>query len=258
MQNRLLFLGTGASSGVPVIGCSCAVCSSPSPFNKRLRPSALIDWEGKRFLIDAGPDFRLQALKYQINRLDGIILTHSHFDHIGGLDELRAFNFLQKSSLPCLLSIETFDELKVRYHYLMQPPEDGRSICAELNFHILDRDFGQMKFLGVDWRYVSYTQGSVKVNGLRLPTVAYISDIRSYTRQVIDDIAGVDTLILSALRYTPSEMHLTIDEAVAFAREVGAKKTWLTHIAHDLDHDETNKKLPKDIRLSYDGLEIRL
>ena len=126
MNNQFLFLGSGGSTGVPVIGCNCAVCASKNPLDRRLRPSGLLRVQGKTFLIDAGPDFREQALKYHIRSIDGLLLTHSHFDHIGGLDDLRAFNFLQKHKIPCLLSIETFDELKRRYHYLLQERERGR------------------------------------------------------------------------------------------------------------------------------------
>lgn len=256
MQGRFLFLGSGGSMGVPVIGCSCPVCTSNSPNNKRLRSSGLLKVQGKAFLIDAGPDFREQALKYRINHLDGILLTHTHFDHIGGLDDLRVFYFIQRHPLSCLVSQETFEELKVRYHYLMIPLQNGKTVCTQLDFQILEGDFGKVDFQGVPIHYLTYFQAGMKVTGYRIGNFAYVSDIREYTDEVIEALKGVETLVLSALRFSASEMHFSVEEAIAFARKVRAKKTWFTHIAHDLDHDKTNELLPPDIRMGYDGLEI--
>jgi phosphoribosyl 1,2-cyclic phosphate phosphodiesterase len=256
MQGKFLFLGSGGSMGVPVVGCHCKVCTSNSPNNKRLRPSGLIQVGGKNFLIDVGPDFREQALKYQIKHLDGLLITHSHFDHIGGLDDLRVFYFIQKKAVPCLVSKETYEELKVRYHYMMRPLEKGKSAFAQLDFRLLEDDFGRVDFEGVMWDYVSYYQADMKVTGFRLGSLAYISDIRKFEERVVDALQGVETIIISALRYTPSEVHFSIDEAIDFVRRVGAKRTYFTHIAHDLDHEETNAKLPEDVRMGYDGLEF--
>ncbi len=256
MTAELTFLGTGASSGVPLIGCHCPVCQSTDPHNKRLRPSALIKVRDKHFIIDVGPDFRTQALTYKIERLDGVLITHTHYDHIGGVDDLRAFFFLQKKRLPCLLSKESFEELKIRLHYLMQPKKDGHSICAQIDFFVLDRDFGQITFEGETWRYMSYFQSGMKVNGLRLGKMAYVSDIREYKEEVFEALKGVEVLVLSALRHGESTMHFNLEEAIQFSEKVAAKKTWITHISHELDHKETNQKLPHNVQLSYDGLKI--
>lgn len=238
--------------GVPVLSCKCKVCKSDSLFNKRLRPSALLKMGKKQFLIDVGPDFRMQALRYGIDYLDGVLLTHTHFDHVGGLDDLRAFYFLQEKRLHCLLSRETYEEIKLRVHYIFQ--EDK---CSWLKFQILKNDFGPIEFEGVHFECVSYFQAGMKVTGYKFDNLAYISDIRDYSEAVIDRLKGVDILILSALRYTPTKVHFSIDEAIHFARQVGAKKTFITHIAHDLEHEETNGRLPEDVRLAYDGLEIQ-
>jgi phosphoribosyl 1,2-cyclic phosphate phosphodiesterase len=256
MSGKLLFLGTGGSTGVPVIGCTCKVCRSTSFRNKRSRSSVLIQTQGKNFLIDAGPDFREQALKHKIRKLDGLLLTHTHFDHVAGIDDLRAFYFLNKTRLPCLLSKETFEEIKIRYHYLMRPLKDGHSISAQLDFFVLEHDFGKMRFQGVEWKYMSYTQADMKVTGFRQGKMAYVSDIRAYTNQLLESLEGVETLVLSALRTTPTQMHFSVDEAIEFSKMVGAKKTYLTHISHDLDHEKVNKILPSNVRLSYDGLKI--
>ena len=256
MKAKYTFLGTGGSTGIPLIGCPCEVCNSTSPYNKRWRASGLIQADGKNIVIDAGPDFRAQALRWKIFKLDGLILTHTHFDHIAGLDDLRAYSFFTKGLIPCLLSQDTLDELKVRYHYLMEPKQDEGVFFTQLEFQVIPENFGKAPFCGFDCKYVSYFQSGMKVNGYILGNLAYISDIREYSEEVSHALQGIDILILGALRYTPSRGHFTIDEAIAFSKSVGAKKTYLTHIGHELDHEQTNRQLPKDIQLAYDGLEI--
>jgi phosphoribosyl 1,2-cyclic phosphate phosphodiesterase len=258
MKMRFLFLGTGGSTGIPVIGCHCPVCSSPLSFNKRLRPSALIRTESKSFLIDVGPDFREQALKYGIERLDGLLLTHTHYDHIAGIDELRTYNFSQKSALPCLLSQATYDELKRRYYYLFTERSGNSSLCASLDIHLLKSTSGSVEFGGVPWRYVTYEQGSMLVTGFCIGKLAYISDIKRYTDELLVQLKGTEILVLSAVKSGHSEMHFTIQEATAFAKKVGAKQTWITHIGHDLEHEEINQSLPSGIALGFDGQEFEI
>ena len=256
MHGRFLFLGTGGSAGVPMIGCECEVCRSSSSYNKRLRPAGLIRIKEKNFLIDVGPDFRAQALHYKINHLTGILLTHAHSDHIAGIDDLRPYYFLHKTKIPCVLSQETFDEVKLRYHYLLKPIAAGKSFSAQIDFLVLPEDFGSFELDGVRFQYFSYFQNEMKVTGFRVGNFAYVSDIRQYSEAVVEMLQGVDILVLSALRHVPTAMHFSIEEAIAFARRVSASKTYLTHIAHDLEYAETNAILPPDVRMSYDGLEI--
>ncbi len=248
MEANFLFLGSGGSMGVPVIGCTCSVCTSVSSFNKRLRPSGLIRASLGSYLIDAGPDFRQQALKFKIENLRGVLLTHCHVDHIGGLDDLRALYFLQKKKkIPCLVSKESFEELSFRYHYLMHIFE----------FQVLENDFGKTVFEGIEVAYVSYFQAGMKVNGYKIGDLAYISDIRDYTEEeVMAPLMGVNTLVISAVRTDPTHVHFGIEEATTFSRKLGAKKTYFTHIAHELDYEKTNALLPSDIKLSFDGLQI--
>jgi phosphoribosyl 1,2-cyclic phosphate phosphodiesterase len=258
MQGRFLFLGTGGSSGIPMIGCDCDVCRSVSPFNKRLRSAGLIRIEEKNFLIDVGPDFRTQALHFNIKHLTGVLLTHAHADHIAGIDDLRAYYFLKKKKVPCVLSQETFEEVKQRYHYLLNPVASGKSFSAQIDFQILPEDFGNFELEGVHFGYFSYFQAEMKVTGFRIGNFAYVSDIRLYSEQVIDALKGIDILVLSALRHEPTHMHFSIEEAVAFSRRTTAKMTYLTHIAHDLEYAATNAILPPDVRMSYDGLDISI
>lgn len=255
-QGKFLFLGTGGSAGIPMIGCDCSVCLSNNPKNKRLRPSGLIDIGGKRLLIDSGPDFRFQALHYNITRLDGVFLTHTHFDHVAGLDELRTYYLLHRLIIPVLVSSEALESLKKRYDYLFREKDWGMSLTAQLDFQVLEDMRGSTSFCGIPLRYVSYEQGGTKVNGYRFGDFAYISDIKKYPETIFDDLNGVKTLVVSALREPVSQMHLSLEEAVEFGRKVGAEQTYFTHVAHEVDHESVNQKLPDGFAVAYDGQEV--
>jgi phosphoribosyl 1,2-cyclic phosphate phosphodiesterase len=256
MKGKFLFLGTGASGGVPVIGCKCEVCSSESPHNKRLRPSGLLMVGGRKILIDAGPDFRTQALKFGIDHLDGVMLTHTHFDHIAGIDDLRVFYLYQNKAMPCLLSKESFEELKKRYYYLFQPTGPNSTLSAQLEPTLLPGTRGEVDFLGVKISYFSYFQGEMKVTGYRIGDFAYVSDIRDFDDTIFGHLFGLENLVVSALRDGPAKMMFSLDEALFFSNRVGAKNTWLTHMNHELDFEKTNRRLPSGVKLAYDGLEI--
>ncbi|MBA3957757.1 MAG: MBL fold metallo-hydrolase [Parachlamydiaceae bacterium] len=242
--------------GIPVIGCTCSVCTSESPCNQRFRPSGLLTINQKKILIDCGPDFRNQALKHSINHLDGIILTHAHHDHVAGIDELRVFYMRQKQPIPCLLSHETTTDLRTRFHYIFKDLNPANTVTSRLDLQILEGHRGTTQFLGFPIKYFSYEQAGMHVNGFRIGNFAYVSDIRKYPNTIFEDLQGVDILVLSALRFEPTPFHLGIDEAIAFANKVGCQHTWLTHIAHELDHEKTNEYLPPNVRMAYDGLEI--
>lgn len=256
---QLRFLGTSGSLGIPVIGCECKVCRSTSPKNQRMRPSALLNYAGKQVLIDCGPDFHQQALKFGIKHLDGLILTHAHNDHIAGIDELRAFFMVSKTAMPCLLSKETADDIKKRFDYMMKPPIEIKGIqqlVSKFDFHEIPSDTCAMEFLGVKWEIFSYRQIGMKVNGFRSGTFAYVTDIRDYSESIFEKLQGLETLVVSALRFTPSPFHFTVDEAIDFIRKTGAANAYINHIAHELDHEIAEAYLPSGIHCAYDGLEI--
>lgn len=247
MKGTFLFLGTGASTGVPVIGCHCSVCR----IDRRLRPSGLLEVAGRRLLVDVGPDFRRQALERGIDDLDGLILTHTHYDHIAGIDELRVFNLKYKKAFPTLLSKESEADLRKRYFYFFE-----ESNSTKLDLQVLPSERGRVDFLGIAIHYCSFTQAGMKVNGFRVGNFAYMTDVQKMDASMEEFLKGVDTLVLSALKGEESPFHLSYDQAVSLARKVGARKTWLTHLGHFLSHDEINRLLPDDVRAAEDGLKV--
>lgn len=256
MEATLQFLGTGGSMGVPVIGCNCSVCTSSVPQDKRMRSSAVLTVGNKRILIDCGPDFRTQALRFKIDTLDGLILTHSHNDHICGVDDLKIYCVRTKKALPCLLSAETECELQRRFYYLFRPSDAYHGMTTSFDLKTFEDSRGTIEFLGLKVHYFSYLQLGMTVNGLRFGKLAYVTDIKDYDESVFAELKGVETLVVSALRFSTSPMHLTLDDAVDFAKKVGAKHTWFIHCAHELEYNKVNAYLPENMRLAYDGLTI--
>ncbi len=256
MKNSFLFLGTGASMGTPVVTCKCAICTSNDPLNHRLRPAGLLKLGEQRFLIDTGPDFRQQALRCGLDRLDGVLITHTHFDHIAGIDDLRVYYFLLHQTLPCLLSQDSYEDIKKTHGYFFKKSTDDVMGGTRFQFQIIQNDFGTENFCGHNWQILTFEQGGMKVTGFRLGSFAYVMDLKNFSSEIYEALKGVEVLVMSALRYKPSPAHLSMDEALVFAARVGAKQTWFSHIAHDLDHETTNQQLPAGVKLAYDGLEI--
>ena len=256
MKGTFLFLGTGASMGTPVVTCKCRVCLSQDRRNQRLRPSGLLKVDGKQILFDAGPDFREQALRSGIDRLDGVVLTHGHYDHIAGLDDLRVFYFLKKQTLPCLLSRPTYDDVKMKSPYFFEGSGDDVMGGARFQFKVFDAEVEDLIFNNLPWTIVSYVQNKMQVTGYRIGNFAYIMDLKEYSPTIFQKLEGVEVLVLSGLRERPSPAHLTLDEALEFSRKVGAKQTWFSHVSHELDHEEANRRLPQEAQLAYDGLEV--
>lgn len=256
MKGELLFLGTGGSTGIPQIGCSCEVCQSTNPKNKRLRPSVLLTIDSKKLLVDVGPDFRYQALKFGITKLDGVLITHTHSDHIAGLDELRIFYLLQKKSVPILISKSSFEEIKKRLSYLFQERKKENSLPAQLDFHILKDSFGEVNFLDLPIKYTTYQQGGIDVTGFRFNDMAYVTDLKIYPNTIFDELKGVKVLIMSALKKDLSPMHLSFEEAIAFSKKVGAKETIFMHMGHEVEHETMSKELQSSFSLAYDGMKI--
>lgn len=251
-MGSLCFLGTGSSMGVPVIGCKCPVCKSTDKKNVRARCSVLLKVYEKTFLVDAGPDHRQQALTFGLDHLDGVILTHTHYDHIGGLDDLKVYSY-KKNKLPCLLSGVTFREIKDKVPYLFSKQGNESPFFS---FQIEENLFEKRVFEGVPLECLSFFQSGMQVMGIKMGDLAYVSDIKTYDEELITRLKGIKTLILSAIRDEPSGMHFSLEEALSFAAKVEAKTTYLTHIAHEIDHEALQKVLPQSVLVAYDGLTI--
>lgn len=255
-QGSLLFLGTGSSAGIPVIGCSCKVCTSSNPKNRRCRTSALIRYKHKNYLIDAGPDIKYQSLHHHLRAVSGLVLTHTHFDHIGGLEELRIFNFIQEKPIPCLLLQESLNDVKKLFYYLFNEKVAGQNNTSQFTFTALSKQSDLIEFEGLPIRYFRYAQGDMKVLGVRFGDLAYLTDVKHYSDEIFEFLEGISTLVVSALRLTPSHLHLSIDEAVDFVKRTQATNSYFIHMAHEIEHEHVESLLPHGIHLAYDGLEI--
>jgi phosphoribosyl 1,2-cyclic phosphate phosphodiesterase len=263
MNGTLTFLGTGTSMGVPTLGCSCAVCTSADAHDRRLRPSVLIRWSEtasdvapqRAVVIDTGPDFREQALRAKLTCLDAVFYTHAHADHILGMDDLRPLSFTavkHGGPIPLYASDETARVLTQVYDYTFSPaatyPTRARVKLEPLSHRTIVH--------GVDIVSVPVMHGEMKITGFRFGNAAYLTDVSSIPESSFALLEGLEHLAVSALRHQPHPNHATVEQAVAWARRIGARHTWLTHIAHELGHEETNAMLPENIRLAYDGLTV--
>lgn len=263
MEGKLTFLGTGTSMGVPTLGCSCAVCTSTDPHDRRLRPSVLLRWmepssSGPReraVLIDTGPDFREQALRSQLTRLDAVLYTHAHADHILGLDDLRPLSFRafrESGPIPLYASAETAQILERIFEYTFSPDATYPN-RAKVALHPLE---SRNIVCGVEFLRIPIMHGDLEISGFRFGSVAYLTDVSSIPESSLARLRGLDHLIISALRYKPHPNHSTVEQALGWARLVGARHTWFTHIAHELGHEATNAALPPEVRMAHDGLTI--
>lgn len=255
---RLVFLGTGNSEGIPVPFCSCSVCKKAE--RSRLRPSVLIQWCGKNLLIDVSPDFRSQMLTYAPGHLDGVFITHPHYDHIGGLDDLRAWYIVHQRPMPVVLSASTYLYLSRNKRYLLPSSQVGDSLPASLDFYVLDHQYGQSVFQGVPYRYVTYFQKACEVTGYRFGNIAYLTDMQRYDSSLREYLLGVDTVILSlsskqdAFVFSGMERgHLTIRQAEEFAEWIGATRVIITHVGHRVQEEEREYA---HVLFACDGMEV--
>lgn len=220
-----------------------------------MRPSLLLTVEGRRFLIDAGPEFRIQALRYGVEFLDGVILTHSHYDHVGGIDDLRIFSFHNRKPLPCLLSRETFDDISRKYGYLTNETSSG---IARFAFRVLPEERGKEFFGGIPVHYFSYRQKKMKVTGIRVGHLAYVVDILTYEEHLFTHLKGVTTLIIDGMAWERKDGHLGISEIIPLVKTCGIERTFLTHISHEVDPISCTERLPEGMVFAYDGLEVEV
>jgi phosphoribosyl 1,2-cyclic phosphate phosphodiesterase len=251
---KVTFLGTGTSSGVPMIGCDCPVCRSTDRRDKRLRPSVAVETDGGlSLLIDAGPDLRAQALAFRMWRVDAVLFTHGHADHILGIDEIRRFNTLQKASMPCFADDLTVREIRKVFAYAFDPATPRGGGIPQLDLYTILGPFcvGTQEVVPVP-----IFHGSRPLLGFRFGSFAYLTDCSRIPDESWELLTGLDVLVLDALRDEPHPTHFSLSEAIEASRRIGARRTFFTHMSHDLEHARTCARLPEGMELAYDGLVL--
>lgn len=250
---NITFLGTGTSHGIPVIASNHPVCFSNDSKDKRLRSSILISWEGSNFVIDCGPDFRQQMLRENVQNLQGVFFTHEHADHTAGMDDLRPFCY-QIGEMPIYLNHQTLKNLEKRFEYIFT--KVNRYLGAPSVTPII---FDDQPFIvnGLEVCPINFLHGNLTVSGFRFQDFAYLTDVKSISKNEINKLKNLDVLVVNALRIDPHPTHFNLQEALDFVAEIQPKKTYFTHISHKLGfHKEVSKKLPKNVFLAFDGLKI--
>jgi len=251
---RLTFLGTGTSQGVPVIACRCRVCRSGDSRDRRLRTSALLEVEGRNILFDIGPDFRQQMLREDVGRLDAILITHAHRDHVGGLDDIRSFNYVQHSKMNVYLNAEARFAIERDYHYIFEPHQYPG--LPEADLHTVEAPFTAA---GVEVVPVKAMHKDLPVLGYRIGAMAYITDANYMAPAEIAKLKGVKVLVINALRREKHFSHYSLPEALAVIEEVAPERAYLTHMSHEMGlHEEVSATLPPHVALAYDGLKVEI
>jgi phosphoribosyl 1,2-cyclic phosphate phosphodiesterase len=251
---RVTLLGTGTSTGVPRIACDCPVCTSDDPRNKRLRAGVLLEGPGGSLLVDTSPDLRQQALTHDLRRLDAVLFTHSHADHIYGLDDVRVFNFIQRREMPCFGSPATLRAIRRYFAYVFEAGQagGGKPLLA------LRPVTGPFEAAGERVVPVPAWHGEMPVYGYRVRDFALVTDVSAIPETSLELLAGLDVLVLGALRYTPHPTHFNFDEAVEMAGRIAARRTVFTHISHEVDHAAPKVALPDGVEIGYDGQVFEL
>ena len=249
---KLTFLGSGTSTGVPVLTCDCEVCRSDDPRDRRTRPSLWLQWEGASVLIDTSTDLREQGLRHRISRIDAVLFTHHHADHILGLDELRLYNWRQRSSIPVYGSPATLHALRRTFWYVFEPTEEGAGKpavdCREVE--------GVFTVGGRPVQPVPIRHGELTILGYRIGSVAYLTDVSAIPDDSYALLHDLDVLVLSALRPRPHPTHFSLEQALEQARRIGARRTFLTHLGHEMPFAKISAELPDAVALAFDGLSL--
>lgn len=252
---ELLFLGTGTSAGIPMIGCGCDVCRSADPKDKRCRCSVVVCYGDTQVLVDTTPELRIQCVTHDVQRIDAIVFTHAHADHIMGLDDCRRFNYIKGGALDVWADAATFRSLQQCFGYAFIEPSPEMKVFRP---HLEHREItGAFQIGGVTWTPIPLIHGHQPVLGFRIGKLAYCTDVSFIPEASYALLGDLDVLILDALQHKKHATHFSISEAIQAATRINAKQTWFTHIAHALGHEETNRSLPLNVQLAYDGLRVK-
>jgi phosphoribosyl 1,2-cyclic phosphate phosphodiesterase len=252
MKATLTVLGSGTSMGVPTIGCTCAVCHSPDPHDRRTRPSILLEFGGKVVLIDTTPDFREQAIRERISQIDAVLYTHTHADHILGIDDLRPLSYHRDGKIPLYARPEAANFIRNMFRYIFDADYKFGGL-ARLELKAID---GSFDLFGKTFEPVPIIHGDTEIYGYRFGNAAYLTDFSTIPESSYSLLKDLDILFLDGLRHKPHPTHSTIDNSIRIAEELGAKRVFFTHICHDLPHQETNAALPPHVRLAHDGMKL--
>ncbi len=250
---KITVLGSGTSSGVPMIGCQCAVCTSTDPRDNRLRPSIAIQHGENTYIIDTSPDFRYQALRAKLPRVDAILFTHSHADHIMGLDDVRPFNFHQGGRIPLYGAADTIATVRTVFHYIFDVQAKA-SFVPQLDTYVHNSRI--VDVLGLEFQPIRVLHGKLAIYGYRFGNAAYLTDHSTIPEESMEQLRGLDVLFLDALRHKPHPTHSTVEASLETVKLLGPRRTYLTHLSHDLPHQETEAMLPPGVFLAYDGLVL--
>jgi phosphoribosyl 1,2-cyclic phosphate phosphodiesterase len=252
MKATLTVLGSGTSMGVPTIGCDCRVCTSADPRDKRTRPSVLLQYSGHHILIDTTPDFREQAIRAGIRKLDAVFYTHGHADHILGLDDLRPLSFRHPERVPLYAGEATTIALRAIFHYIF---DDDNPYPSKAQVEL--RGIAEpVELYGARFEPVVVMHGDEEIHGFRFGNAAYLTDFSDIPEASKQRLRGLDVLFLDALRHKPHPTHSTVENSLRLVEELAPRRAFFTHISHDLPHEETNAALPPHVRLAHDGLQL--
>ncbi len=251
---KITVLGSGTSTGIPVIGCRCAVCLSDHPRNRRTRCSVLLSYGKHNILIDTSTDLRQQALREDIRHIDAVFYTHSHADHLHGIDDLRGFNLRSKEPIPLYGSNQTLSTIRKSFSYIFDKSEPV-SYIPRLELHPIETS---IELFNLTMTPISMLHGKLQTYGYRCGPFAYLTDCNVIPPESLKQLENLELLILDGLRFSPHNTHFNIPQAIEIAKEIGAKQTLLTHLSHEVDHPVHDRELPGGINLAYDGQQISL
>jgi phosphoribosyl 1,2-cyclic phosphate phosphodiesterase len=253
MKATLTVMGSGTSMGVPTVGCDCAVCHSSDPRDRRTRPSVLIEYDGRSVLIDTTPDFREQAIRERIRSLDAVLYTHTHADHLLGIDDLRPLSFLHKpNKLPLYADPQSAEFIRKMFAYIF----DANYKFGGLPQVELRPINGMLELFGARFDPIALIHGDTEILGFRFGSAAYLTDHSDIPENSLAKLADLDILFLDALRHKPHPTHSTVEHSLQTVERLKPRRAFFTHICHDLPHEKTNRSLPDNVRLSYDGMKL--